>query len=332
MLSKLLGYIRSHEIPAEPKKWEGSNAIKSHFEDVSLPPIREIPGMISGAEARYLYRLASTLFQDQGAFIEIGTWLGRSTIHIAHGLRTRHAKHKLISIDHFEWAGGANWTQKAQSVRKKGDDFLPDFISNLDGYLDRLDIRREKIQALRIKECPVEVVVLDAPKRLADISTVMTQLAGRLLPGTSILCWQDFMHPASFEIPACLSRFHDYLEPLHVVEDGSLVAFRVKENWTRRASGERLLSFSGWSIDYAEKIWDSWEGILPEQRKPSFRAGLSMLLHDLGHVSEAKAMLAAVSDDPIIIAQWDRWSRTSLATRYSALFAEGIVSTNTLST
>ncbi|HIP80624.1 MAG TPA: hypothetical protein EYH07_19455, partial [Kiloniellaceae bacterium] len=59
----------------------------SDFGDVELPPLREVPGMTSASECRYLYWLASSQLSGAGQLVEIGSWLGRSTMHLAAGLR-----------------------------------------------------------------------------------------------------------------------------------------------------------------------------------------------------------------------------------------------------
>src|SRR6185369_14134011 len=75
----------------------------SDFSDVKLPSLPDVPGMISEAEGRYLYWLTSQTYTGRGTVVEVGTWLGRSTIHLAAGLRDAGHPDALHCFDQFLW-------------------------------------------------------------------------------------------------------------------------------------------------------------------------------------------------------------------------------------
>ena len=72
---------------------------------MKLPILPEVPGQISSGESRYLYWLISEGYTGSGAIVELGTWLGKSTIHLAAGLRDSGYKGTLFSYDNFIWGG-----------------------------------------------------------------------------------------------------------------------------------------------------------------------------------------------------------------------------------
>ncbi len=82
---------------------ERSVARQGAFRDVELPELPEIPGMSSVAEGRYLYWLTSRGYTGCGAVVEIGPWLGRSTVHLAAGLRDSGHHDVLHTFDRFVW-------------------------------------------------------------------------------------------------------------------------------------------------------------------------------------------------------------------------------------
>ena len=61
---------------------ERSRPRRSDFREVTLPDLPKVPGMISNSDRRYLYWLASQGYTGTGAVVEVGTWLGLSTIHL----------------------------------------------------------------------------------------------------------------------------------------------------------------------------------------------------------------------------------------------------------
>jgi len=136
-----------------------------------------------------------------------------------------------------------------------------------------------------------------------------------------VLVWQDFMHAPSFEIPACLYALADKLEPVHAVTNGSLVAFRLKRDWSRVEVSPNALSFDHWQPEQARAVWDYWLPIIPQINRTSFKAGLAFLMHDLGAIDEASELIAGLPADERLALGMARWKETSLATRYAALFA-----------
>ena len=73
----------------------------SNFSDVALPSMPALPGLVSEAECRYLYWLTSRGYTGAGAVVEVGTWLGLSTLHLACGLGTAGYSEALHCFDQF---------------------------------------------------------------------------------------------------------------------------------------------------------------------------------------------------------------------------------------
>ena len=53
----------------------------------ALPPLPEVPTMLSPEERRYLYWLGNEVWSGRGCVVEIGSWLGGSTVCLAAGMR-----------------------------------------------------------------------------------------------------------------------------------------------------------------------------------------------------------------------------------------------------
>ena len=289
-----------------------------NFAEVSPSDIPELPGMINEAEGRYLYWLTSEQYTGKGAVVEIGSWLGRSTTYLASGLRSSNLGAKLHSFDQFKWLKNWNHTTKMKMPDKA--DFLPVFLNNIESYQDIIEVYRTKMCDLSWIGEPVEILFLDAPKRLPDISRILTIFAKYLIPGVSIIVWQDFLHGPSFEIAASLSNLYKYIKPLHVVSPGSTVSFRVSKVIPEWKLSEKALGFSHWDAKFAKKIWESWQVVVPDERRGMFLFGLAMLLHDIGEYRSAREIVKSLVQDPILIIKMSQWKNTTLFDRYRMLF------------
>jgi len=276
--------------------------------------------MITENEARFLYRLTNRDFTGRGAIAEVGTWMGRSTVHLAAGLRDAGRSDRIRCFDHYRWAGGANWQARLGASRERGSDFMPDFERYTHPLRNHIDSRRCKIADLAFDFGPVEILVVDAPKRLKDISALLQKFGPHAIPGVTVMAWQDFMHTASSEIPACLSHLMDKLEPIAPVETGSMVALRVVKAWQPEDVTVERLDFHDWSVRRAEAEWAAWRPFVPAHLRPSFHSGLAMILHDMDKIDAAIAVLDKTKDDELVRQRWERFQRTSLLDRYAPLF------------
>lgn len=290
--------------------------------------VPKLDGMTSDGENLFLYFLTSRVWSGKGRVLEIGPWLGKSTVHLAQGLRDNPIRGGILTaVDKFEWAGESMSKKLKQSDAtrlRRGDDFLQLFKRNVDEYREIVQPERSKINDWRPAPGPIELLILDAPKRSSDVSHVMRQIGEKVIPDTSILAWQDFGHAPSFEIAACLTDYLPNLQPMHFVEDGTMMVFGVKSGWSQKVH-QQTETWRSWSVSDAIAAWRTWEDLIPEKNRPLFKAGLAFLLYELGLIEEAQVVLGAVIENPSVSRRWSRWSQSHLALRYPELFGPNFV-------
>jgi Methyltransferase domain len=105
-----------------------------------------IPTMLTGEERRYLFWLASDLWDGSGHIDEVGTWLGGSTYCLAAGMRTngrREPSSRLHCLDNFRWR--AFMADRAPLDLAPGDSFRSAFEQNLREYLDLLTVHESRL-------------------------------------------------------------------------------------------------------------------------------------------------------------------------------------------
>ncbi len=211
-----------------------------------------LPIMISRSEQRYLTWLTRRHWRDLGHVVEIGPWLGGSTLCLARGMAESvpQARHRLHVFDNFIWRDFMS--RFAPLSLADGDSFESCFRENTREHRSRivchaLSLPDEPIlgdaQATAARgaappdmaaftwepEEPIEILFIDGAKSWRGIRALLRGVAPSLLPGRSLLVCQDFKHWGSYWVPLMLARIRAQLELVHIVRRGSTVAFRLLE-------------------------------------------------------------------------------------------------------
>jgi hypothetical protein len=211
--------------------------------------------MISAEERRYLFWLASTRWRDQGHIVEMGPWLGGSTYCLAAGMQAaaaagggRTTPHKLHVFDNFVWRGfmaGRGGPDLAE-----GECFEPGFRANTADHADRLVVHRAwlpdetapddpELAAIRDPvpndaalvqwdpEQPVEILFVDGAKSWQGMITLLETFAAGLIPGTSLLVFQDYKYWGEYWVAVIVELLADVLGFEHQLRENT-VTFRLQ--------------------------------------------------------------------------------------------------------
>ena len=292
----------------------------SNFKEVQMEPLPTVPSMISHSERRYLYWLTSQCYTGQGAVVELGSFFGSSAMHLGAGLRDAGFNTPLWCFDKFEWSCSGGWREQFGVHLPDKSDYRPLFLENVRPVYPPVCAIKTDIKRIKWKGGPVEILFLDAPKRLPDISAALTQFAPHMEPHFSLLVCQDYSHAPSFELCVCLSQLAAKIELIHVVIDSSTVSFMLRDRLTPSETSVRALSFKKWSVTEAKERWASILAPLPDSPRERLELGLAMLLHDLGHVHEAVKLVQQTSLSQAMLKHWRSWARPFLYPRYAPVF------------
>lgn len=295
----------------------------------ALSDMPAIPAMTTEAERMLYYRLVKENAQ-RGEVVELGAWLGASTAWIAAGMRDAGVDHRAQVYDrfqskqaHIEKVRTWNADHGAQCEAPRPDAF-DQFKANMGPLLEYVEPHQGEIVDLRWGEDPIAVLICDAPKRVPEISKVLTNFRAGLQPG-AIMAWQDFCHFPSYEIPACLFRLVGKIGFLESVVPGTTLAFEVMSQWSEQDVSPAVLSVARWTPQEIERAWSYWlAGFVPAAKASLFRCGAAMFLCDIGRPQEAVETLEAVfvDDAPAILPKWQylHRGRANLVKRYQPLF------------
>ncbi len=298
------------------------------LESAALSDMPVIPAMTTDEERACYYRLAKEL-AHHGAVVELGAWLGASSAYIAAAMRDSGTGKKAHVFDRFVSKTGhadkvrAFFADRAASKKIPLGPAFDQFKANLGQLMDHIEPHRGEIVSIDWSGGPISLLVTDAPKRVPQISAVLTRLRKSLVPG-SVMAWQDFCHFPSYEIAACLYRLREHLEFVEAVVPGTTLVFRVKSQWDADEVSPEALSLDRWSAVQIGLAWSYWLDFVPAEKEWLFRCGAAMFLCDIGQPNDGAEILARVlaESDPAVIAKWHylRAKRPDFRQRYAPLF------------
>lgn len=228
------------------------------WNDVAFGPV-PVPTMITREEQRYLYWLPSTQWTGEGVVVEMGPWLGGSTLCLAAGIRdSAHARRfstPLHVIDDFVWrefmagagrpdlAPGASFEANfRENLREhegllavhrgslpddpRPDDPDPHAVHDVAAPAAR-NVGASKGSLLRwTTPEPVEILFVDGAKSWEGMRHLLAEVGPHLLPGTSLLVCQDYKYQGAYWVPLVLELLSHRLELIHVLERNT-VTFRL---------------------------------------------------------------------------------------------------------
>lgn len=161
------------------------------------PPQVQIPGMITPEESAFYRETAARHMGREGAIVDLGCWLGATSIGLAQGVLSRASDvapdEKVYAYDRFVWE---DWmpAHLPAGVYEPGDSFLPEargLAARHGGGL--IEMRREDLTAYDWPGGPIKVLLVDAMKSEALTRRIATSFYPNLTPG-GLVIHQDFKH------------------------------------------------------------------------------------------------------------------------------------------
>jgi tetratricopeptide (TPR) repeat protein len=208
--------------------------------------ILAVPRMLSDEEARYLIWVTESQFTGCGAVVDLGPWLGGSSVALAEGLRRGGAPTPVHCFDLFEWRT-AYMERSSPRGLKDGDDFMPVFLDATRSHADRIVAERMDLLAGRWDRGPIEILFVDAAKSWELWSAILRVFGPHLVPGRSRVIHQDFRHPWCHWLPLTIDSRPDVWRELESVAVGDTVTFVPETNLV--AAGLTQSSYTEESFD-----------------------------------------------------------------------------------
>lgn len=188
-------------------------------------------------EQAYLEWYATNKYSGQGEIVELGCWLGSSTIPLAIGLennrRVLEKDKRINAYDLFLWQSWMDRSVRKTQLKgkfKPGDSFVEEYKHRINSWKNRIEIHAGDLNQIGWQqENKIELLFNDASKSWQLANSIIRNFYPSLIPGVSTCIEQDFAHSLTPWIHPIGYHFKDYFEPLcHVPFSQSVVFKYVK--------------------------------------------------------------------------------------------------------
>jgi hypothetical protein len=249
-------------------------------------------GMTSKEEQRYFRHYAQTQFTGAGEMVDLGCWLGSTTIPLAKGLvsNPKGSGRHIHAYDLFTWQKWMDpFLPGCSRKYRVGESFLDEFHIRTRAYVDRIKVYPGDLQRIGWSGRPIEFLLVDAMKSWDLAASVVEHFFPKLTPEIGVLVHQDFKHYYTSWVHLIQYRLRDYFSFEYDAPDSGSAAFRLRRpldldlGWVRN-----LKSFSDQEID-AAFAWSL--SLVGEQSTPNIAAAKVMHFIHLGRLADARRTL-----------------------------------------
>jgi tetratricopeptide (TPR) repeat protein len=263
-----------------------------------LPPLPAIPAMTRQAEQQMFYWLTSSRYTGAGAVVELGCWLGAGTVALAAGLRDRGLSSRVIAVDRFVWRGTPN-ARVISAGLADGKEFEPAFRKYTQVLAPWIEPLRVDLTDFQWNGGPIEILVVDAPKKRADVMRFLKAFGPALIPGKSLVAFQDYLYETCYALPAMLACFPEVFRLVDVAMPGSTALFEVHGVLSLDAERQDAIDFLRWGAAETVQHWQqNVLPALPKKARVAARISLALMLHRQGHYDAALAEFRRAVGDP----------------------------------
>lgn len=271
----------------------------SEIDEELLPIASDKLSMLSFEERFYLQNYAKNEYTGSGEIVDLGCWLGSSTIPLAVGLdknsNVNPKTERIHAYDIFTWQSSyMNQHLIGTSLEgkyKDGDSFVEEFIERIHPWNHLIQVYPGNLNRIGWEQRPIEFLFIDAMKSWELANSILKNFFPSLIPGLSLVVHQDFAHFYQVWIHLIMYRLRDYLVPLE--EHPFLYSSKVFR-YIKAIPEEFLQSYSlaSFSEEEAEAAFDYSLALTPKKLKPNVAAAKVMYFIQVGNVERAKLELS----------------------------------------
>ncbi|GAA4846231.1 hypothetical protein GCM10023221_25900 [Luteimicrobium xylanilyticum] len=176
-------------------------------DDEPFPGAHALPTMLAREEVTLLHGLARDVVEGWGDVVELGTFLGGSTVALGTGLREGRSGRPLPRIHTYDLFVQEAWPSFGVAA---GENVLPRWEATVADVRDLVDVHVGPLAAHDAPGGPVELLFVDVVKQASTMTETMHGFVTLTRPG-SVIVHQDMFHWGSPWVLTTVSALWDRL-------------------------------------------------------------------------------------------------------------------------
>lgn len=259
------------------------------------------PGMTTLSERAYFKWHAQEIFTGEGAAVDLGSWLGSTTVTLAMGLDANPAqaarRATLHAYDRFVWEPWMDWYADAVHLGpySPGESFLPEFEHTITPWRDRIEVHEGDLREQMWCDGPIELLLVDAMKSHELAERIVLRFYGALTVGKGYIIHQDYGNGYTPWIHLVSYRFRHQLVAIQDVERSETMVFRVAAPLDDQLHAHNFDRASFNDAEVREAFEYSLRITSPEKHSGIHASNVMLWVHD-GRLEEARALLRSLED------------------------------------
>ncbi len=258
--------------------------------------------MTTATERAYFEWHTRARLTGDGAIVDLGPWLGSTTVALAMGLResrrpaTRGAR--IHAFDRFIWE---NWMDAYAGLTRigtysPGDSFLPEFEEAVRPWSDLIEVHAGDLCEQRWDDGPIALLLVDAMKSWELCTAITGGFFGAMAPGHGHVIHQDFGHCYTPWIHLVGYRLRAHLVPVVDVPHSETVVFRVTRPFELSGNDAELRREAFDDAEIAAAFAYSLQIARPEKHSGIHAANVMLHVFD-GDLERAAALADRLARD-----------------------------------
>lgn len=219
--------------------------------DRSIPSSNLSSAMTTAEERALFTKSVKNVLHLQGAIVDLGCWLGSTTISMAQGLRESGDSGKIHSFDLFRWDPWMDdYSTEHWCDYRPGESFLPETRRRVGDLLPWVNLIEADLSKYHWEGGPIRLQLVDAMKTWELGTSICREFYPSMVEGGLVL-QQDYLAFSIPWIPIIHYRLRDYMQLEAVVSHGATVSFKVVKKIPPEAA-VHAGDFSGLTDEEAE--------------------------------------------------------------------------------
>lgn len=267
----------------------------------------DLLGMTSSTEQEFLERYGAGSYTGAGNVVDLGCWLGSTTIPLTRGLLKNPAfqgsGRKVYAYDLFIWFDWMNSSTAGTDIYGRyveGDSFIDEFEKRTSEFGDLIETRAGDLKAIGWDRGVIEFLLVDAMKDFDMAGSIVKDFYPHLIECSSLVFHQDFAHYFTPWIHLIHWRFRDHFEFVEEIPQSTSVVFKCTRA-IPQSDAERELSFAAFTDDDVEAAFDHSMSLVSAEKLANVAAAKVMWYLHQEDFDKARSVFADLVSNGVVV-------------------------------